>query len=648
MPDLNNLFQAASVVGDSNSEKSWLVIDHDFRTIDIPANKKLLGVTSDERINYLDFKGPQYYEGSDLSTFSIRVVYLNARGESDIYVAPEVKVVDGELQFTWEVGRHACLYSGNVQFIVQAVLTDSEGYILKKYNTRIHSLPVVEGIEPDEGILLANYDLITQFAKNIQRSYKIDEFVSDAEAYALGTRGGVEVEEDDITYENNSKYYALSIRDDKESADESVLKAEAWSSGTKNGSLVDITDAAYHNNAKYYMTETKNALSTKIGLFYNDISGAVVEVQDGADFAPIRSMRIDILPEPDLHGYEAPWPGGVKKNQLKITGSDTIASGLTIRVQDSGDILVNGTSDSICYYVVNDALDTAALAGMIFCVNTVTGISWRITGASSNDAVQELANGDALEDNGDGMRLVCRIANGLILFDQILQPMLIPVGEDDLSFLPYENRCDISGYTKLAINGIRGEDPFSVECDLEAVSPIYGGSVDVITGVAESTYTKASAVKSDFGSVNVSGTGHSYREVSFGALPVPSSGTDSTAARSSQVCNIAVIANPDTDTSYGDYLAVIYLNLVNNVPVMRISEELYQAIDDTTRIEIVYEMAESVPFQQPEITIRTALNHNKFWCDAGSIAMEYAVDIKSYIDGKFDQLRAMIEAGDTP
>ena len=427
-----------------------------------------------------------------------------------------------------------------------------------------------------------------------------------------------------------------------------MLKAEAWSSGTKNGSLVDITDAAYHNNAKYYMTETKNALSTKIGLFYNDASGAVVEVQDGADFAPIRSMRIDILPEPDLHGYETPWPGGVKKNQLKITGSDEIASGLTIRVPDSGEIKVSGTSDSICYYVVNDALDTAALAGMIFCVNTMTGISWRITDASSNDAVQELANGDALEDHGDGMRLVCRIANGLILSDQVLQPMLIPAGEDDLSFMPYENRCDISGYTKLTINGIRGEDPFNVECDLEAVSPIYGGSVDVITGVAESAYAKASAVKADFGSVNVSGTGHSYREVSFGALPVPSSGTDSTAARSSQVCNIAVIANPDTDTSYGNYLAVIYLNLVNNVPVMRISEELYQAIDDTTRIEIVYEMAEPVPFQQPEITIRTALNHNKFWCDAGSITMEYAVDIKSYIDGKFDQLLAMIEAGDTP
>lgn len=76
MPDLNNLFQAASTVGGSNSDPSWLVIDHDFRTIDIPANKKLLGVTSDERINYLDFKGPQYYEGSDLSTFSIRIVYL--------------------------------------------------------------------------------------------------------------------------------------------------------------------------------------------------------------------------------------------------------------------------------------------------------------------------------------------------------------------------------------------------------------------------------------------------------------------------------------------------------------------------------------------------------------------------------------------
>lgn len=648
MPDLNNLFQAASTVGGTNSDPSWLIIDHDFRTIDIPANKKLLGVTSDERINYLDFKGPQYYEGSDLSTFSIRVVYLNARGESDIYVAPEVNVVDGELQFTWEVGRHACLYSGNVQFIVQAVLTDSEGYILKKYNTRIHSLPVVEGIEPDEGILLANYDLITQFAKNIQKAYKIDDYVSDAEAYALGTRGGTAVEEDDPTYENNAKYYALSILEDKEAADISEENAEAWASGTKGGSLVDITDPAHHNNAKYYMNETKNALSTKIGLFYNEASGDVVEVHDGADFAPIRSMEIDISPEPDLHGYETPWPGGVKKNQLKITGTDTIESDLTIRVRDDGDILVNGTSDSICYYVVNGSLDTTALAGMIFCVNAVTGISWRIANTSSNDAVQELANGDAIEDHGSGMRLICRIANGLILSNQALQPMIVSASESDLSFVPYENRCDISGYGKLTINSHNDEEDSVIEINLGTVAPLYGGTVNAITGVSEASFAKASAVKADFGSINVSGTGHSYREVRLSSLPIPSSGTDSTAARSSQFCNLAVIANPDTDTSVGDYLAIIYLNLVDNIPIMRISEELYQVLEDDVTIEIVYEMAESVPFQLPETTIRTGLNYNKFQCDAGSMTVEYAVDIKSYIDGKFDQLRVMIENGETP
>ena len=643
MPDLNNLFQAASTVGGSNSDLSWLIIDHDFRTIDIPANKKLLGVTSDERINYLDFKGPQYYEGSDLSTFSIRVVYLNARGESDIYVAPEVKVVDGELQFTWEVGRHACLYSGNVQFIVQAVLTDTKGYILKKYNTRIHSLPVVEGIEPDEGILLANYDLITQFAKNIQKAYKIDDYVSDAEAYALGTRGGTEVEEGDPTYENNAKYYAQSIREDREATDISEANAEAWASGTKDGIPVDINDPAYHNNAKYYLNETKNALSTKIDLFYNEASGDVVEVNDGAEYAPIRSMKIDISPDPDLHGYDTPWPGGVKKNQLKLTGTDTIESGLTIRVQDSGDILVDGTSDSICYYVVNSAIDTTAMAGMIFCVNTVDGISWRIASGSSTDAVQELINGTALEDHGIGMRLVCRISNGLILQKQVFQPMLVSASESDLSFVPYENRCDISGYDELFISGFIGEDPFADRVSLDTYAPLYGGAVNVITGISEKSFAKATAVKADFGSINVSGTGHSYREVRLSLLPVPSSGTDSAAARSSQFCNFAVIANPDTDTSYGDYLAILYLNLVDNIPIMRISEELYQVLEDDATIEIVYEMAESVPFQLHETTIRTGLHYNKFQCDAGSMTVEYAVDIKSYIDVKFEQLKDMIE-----
>lgn len=63
---------------------------------------------------------------------------------------------------------------------------------------------------------------------------------SDAEAWAVGQRGGDDVEDTDDTYQNNAKYYSI--------------EAEAWAVGKRGGDDVEDTDGTYHNNAKYYAT----------------------------------------------------------------------------------------------------------------------------------------------------------------------------------------------------------------------------------------------------------------------------------------------------------------------------------------------------------------------------------------------------------
>lgn len=626
MPDLNNLFQAASTVGGSESDQLWLVIDHDFRTIDIPANKKLLGVTSDERINYLDFKGPQFYEGSDLSTFSLRVVYLNSRGESDIYVVPEVNVDDGELQFTWEVGRHACLYSGDVRFIVQAVLTDTEGYILKKYNTRIHSLPVVEGIEPDEGILLANYDLITQFAKNIQKSYKIDEYIADAEAYALGTRGGVAVEEDDPTYENNAKYYSEKMEPIMEASEMS----EAWAVGTKNGEPVAADDVTYHNNAKYYSNVALNELGTKVNALYSEASGDPVEYHDGAEGLSLRSAKIALEPIQDLHGFDHPWPAGTQKNKLPVTLTDRTTSGLTVTVNDISQIVVNGLSDSICYLPVNNNLDTTALAGYVFRVNEISGISWRISSAGSTDAVQELTNGTAIEDNGSGMVLYCRISNGLILENATLSVMLLRADETDLNYSPYRHVCNILGRSSIVVyhsDDISDEAaaPEEITADFERLAPIYGADVDISKGTALIDHVKVSVPKSDFGDVVASLLGRNYRVAELTDAVAP-------ADVESQICNCGVIADPDDRFNTEDYVAIVYFAEGMEHPELRVSDQLYQLLSDTDSVDICYAVSDKIYGEFAQVYLESYKGTNYFWMDDGELDVEYPVDLITHID----------------
>lgn len=144
--NLDELFENASVVG---QDIDWLEIDHDFRRITIPATKQLLGVTSDEDVNIVHFRCPRYCGEVDLGDFSFRINYMNAGMEGDVYVAQDKEVTDDTITFTWVVGRHPCAYAGSVQFIVCAKLFDGDGLVIKEYNTMIHTLPVLQGLETE-------------------------------------------------------------------------------------------------------------------------------------------------------------------------------------------------------------------------------------------------------------------------------------------------------------------------------------------------------------------------------------------------------------------------------------------------------------------------------------------------------------------
>ena len=219
--NLNDLFDEASVVGE---ETEWFIISHDFRTITIPPNKKLAGVTSDEKVNRLYFKCPRTYGEVDLNDFTFRINYTNARGEGDMYLVMDKEVVDDEIHFTWLVGRHACEFSGNISFVVCAIETENT-VILREYNTAIHTLQVIQGLETSEAVEEAFMDVIGQFEEEISELNNLDTYLTEiredmeqigeardysdaAEAYAVGTKRGIDVSSYDITYQNNSKWYS--------------------------------------------------------------------------------------------------------------------------------------------------------------------------------------------------------------------------------------------------------------------------------------------------------------------------------------------------------------------------------------------------------------------------------------------------------
>lgn len=102
---------------------------------------------------------------------------------------------------------------------------------------------------------------------------KAENEALDSEAWAVGQRDGEDVDSEDPTYQNNSKYYSTQAANSSSSASASATTAatsatealghkedsEAYAVGKRNGVDVGTTDEAYHNNSKYYSQQAQNS-----------------------------------------------------------------------------------------------------------------------------------------------------------------------------------------------------------------------------------------------------------------------------------------------------------------------------------------------------------------------------------------------------
>ena len=158
---------AAELLAKTSNVDKTLVIDNDLRTIKIPSSVTNLGVESDDEVLRLNFRMPRYLGKTDLSTFAIRINYLNAKGEGDVYSVSDMQIVGDNLTFSWLVGPNATAYKGNTKFNVCMKIVDGEGYIQKEYNTTIATLPVLEGLETEEGLVEFYSDILEQWKNQL-------------------------------------------------------------------------------------------------------------------------------------------------------------------------------------------------------------------------------------------------------------------------------------------------------------------------------------------------------------------------------------------------------------------------------------------------------------------------------------------------
>lgn len=220
-----------------------LTVDLDSRVINIPKNVTNIGVESDDEVRKLHFRVPQYYCDIDLSKFVIRINYMNAKKGGDVYDVMSSEVVDGEIHFDWVVGRNAVAFDGNVSFIVCLKDVDSEGNVLREFNTTIATLPVLPGLETGEAIVNEYYDLLEQWKASLfGAGDTIEQQIKDA-----GTEVLSQVSSSGDSYIQNIKNtgdgYVQQITDTGDTEEQKVIDAGNAAVSDISGIKQEVVDA---------------------------------------------------------------------------------------------------------------------------------------------------------------------------------------------------------------------------------------------------------------------------------------------------------------------------------------------------------------------------------------------------------------------
>lgn len=163
---LNSLSNEGSV---DPSVEEHIVVGND-RFVYVPDDLKKIGVAGDKDINTVTFDCPRYWDGVDISEFTMYINYMRPNNSASKYHATVTIDEEDEniLHFDWTFSDHALEYKGTLTFLLCAKEIDENGIETRHWNSERNSdLVISEGMEVDEAIVSQHPDVITQILKDI-------------------------------------------------------------------------------------------------------------------------------------------------------------------------------------------------------------------------------------------------------------------------------------------------------------------------------------------------------------------------------------------------------------------------------------------------------------------------------------------------
>lgn len=157
-----------------------IVINAD-KTISVPEALKHIAVQGDHNIETVTFDCPRYWDGHDLSTMIMRIVYQRPDGYRAPHPVENMRVNETDtnvIHFDWTISGNVTLKKGNIAFMVCAKLSNIEGVREREWHSRLNrDLIVDEGMEcSGDEIVEQNPDILESI---LVRLSTIDEYMAN-------------------------------------------------------------------------------------------------------------------------------------------------------------------------------------------------------------------------------------------------------------------------------------------------------------------------------------------------------------------------------------------------------------------------------------------------------------------------------------
>lgn len=253
-------------------------IDEHLRVISIPKNGVVAGVEGDKNVNKIKFGMNRYYHGFDMSTFSGRILYSNAKGNKNYYNITDMQASGSAITFSWLVDADAVQYIGKTAFVVYLFKTQGSELRQKFYST-LATLKVLEGMEVDSAVPVEKQTDIIERMKEEISAYAEEVKKSLPADYTAMTEQVSSLKEDlsDIDYiVFKDKINKLAFNSEGSSSNITLNGNTITSiNATKEQYKAFINTSLFENGKKYIVVmKFKNDNSTNITVYANAFSYA--------------------------------------------------------------------------------------------------------------------------------------------------------------------------------------------------------------------------------------------------------------------------------------------------------------------------------------------------------------------------------------